>query len=153
MKVKRQGQPDDSAWTEPYEINGVRNRQAAERWANETLTRFNSSLRKGEAARELVGLEVIGDDGIDSRPQHTWEKSNAMTLIKAGRTYDEYRCKVCGVTGKQFQLDSGIVRDTKYRSRIYARCDTALEHITKLGIAAMIRTKRKRDAEKKAKGQ
>ncbi len=35
---------------------------------------------------------------------HKWEKQNLTTVSKGERSYDLYKCKACGITGKSYQI-------------------------------------------------
>ncbi len=81
----------------------------------EMMRRFNSSLHPNERVRKVIDYEIL--EGVNK--PHTWRKSNLVTVSNAGKYYDIYKCKVCGVTGKRFTLGSFITIDKKYKKRIY----------------------------------
>jgi len=116
--------PEDS-WTEEYE----KNTNDPQKWAEETIDAFNSSLRPGEAERILIEVKKIDDVSVK---HHTWKKTNLVTISRAGQTYDTYRCERCGITGKRYGLGDTIKKDSKFaRAKVYQRCDTALAHLNK----------------------
>ncbi len=109
---------------EVYEID-TDNPQA---WAEETVERFNATLRPGEKERILLDVEVLDEHSIKN---HSWEKQNLVTVAKLEPYYDVLRCKRCGITAKRFGLD-GFVLDPEFReAKVYRRCDTALAHLKK----------------------
>lgn len=81
----------------------------------EIIQNFNSNLLPNERPRKLIDYEIL--EGINK--PHTWRKSNLVTQIKGGVIYDTYKCKVCGVTGKRFSLESCITLDKKYKKKVY----------------------------------
>jgi hypothetical protein len=113
-----------SEWEEPYDKEEVTNPQE---WAEETIAWFNTTLRPGERARTLLGVTVQGEStkAENSSVEHDWEKSNLVTIMGRGRSYDTYRCRNCGVTGKRLFLDSPVIIDPKFKAKVYQSCDTA----------------------------
>jgi hypothetical protein len=104
-----------NTWEEEY----TKNCENPEQWAKEIIENFNRTLRPGEKERVLLNV-VIKDDIKDY--SHCWEKINLITIIKGKQTYDEYKCKNCGITGKRHGIDHDIVRDNKYTGKKYADC-------------------------------
>jgi hypothetical protein len=51
---------------------------------------------------------------------HSWEKQNIVTLFKAGKPYDLYKCTKCGLTGKSIQLGKITIRESDLKKVI--RC-------------------------------
>lgn len=82
---------------------------------------FNKTLRPGERPRVLLEVNIL--DGEDnSKMPHDWEKTNLVTVVHGGSSFDTYRCTRCKITGKRRGFDSGIVRDGKYRYKKYDYC-------------------------------
>ncbi len=100
----------------------------AEVWAKELLDRFNDEERSmyGEKGRPrtLLRVELPGS----SNREHDWRKTSLTTQRRGGELYDAMRCERCGITGKRPGL-GGIVLDSKYRAKVYQRCDTAMAHL------------------------
>ena len=102
-------------WEEKYTIeDGV----DAKRWAADTISHFNGTLRPGESRRTVVSVSVVNDGKLG---EHQWEKM-MFGLQDAGGIYDTYRCKRCLVTGKRRGINE-IVIDGKYRAKKYRDCD------------------------------
>jgi hypothetical protein len=99
------GQPDSTAWSEDYNED-VDDPQA---WAEETLSRFNATLRKGERPRVLLRVEVKPNNKL---LRHEWHKTNLVTIIKGRDVYDTYQCERCGMTAKRFGVGD-ITPDSK----------------------------------------
>lgn len=96
----------------------------AQKWAVETIKRFNETLRPGESARDLIQVVVLD---ADSNEKHSWGKTNLTTIIDRLGNYDTMKCAKCGITGKRFGLGRGGVKiDSKYRAKKFQRCDTAM---------------------------
>jgi len=54
---------------------------------------------------------------------HDWEKTNLVTITgRGGLSYDNYRCKRCGVTAKRFGLSDDFRRDKKFNTEKFAEC-------------------------------
>lgn len=87
------------------------------KWGRETIDFYNRILRPHELKRTFVSARLLGDS-----EEHDWEKSNLVTRAHAGRLFDTYKCKRCGITGKRYGLASGIQRDSVYRAKKYAIC-------------------------------
>jgi hypothetical protein len=109
--VKHSDEPDYSAWKELYDRPNVTNKEGAEEYGKELIEFFNSTLGPKEKSREFVGIEILSDDTLI----HSWDKTNAVTILKNGSMYDTYKCSICGITGKRFGLNSNITIDYKYR--------------------------------------
>lgn len=115
------------AWWEEFE----KDTDDPDTWAEKTIERFNETLRPGERPRFVVQTEVLDTDSIRD---HDWEKTNLVTIMKHGSSYDAMRCRRCGITGKRYGLgDVGTTRDHKFRATVYLRCDTSLVHRRRLG--------------------
>jgi hypothetical protein len=123
--VKEAG-TDEEPWAEEYD------KPVADpvTWAKETVERFNNTQPAGAPLRVLIGVRIL--DG-PSR-EHNWEKTNLVTLQQYQGTmpYDTARCTVCGVTGKRYGLSSTITLDSKFKAKVYRRCDTAKAHLEKV---------------------
>lgn len=111
--------------SEEYEFNDC-NVPDPEKWAKETLNKFNATLHAGELARIFVGIQILERN---TRPDHNWEKTNLVTIISKGKSYDAAKCKVCGITSKRFGIGGGYVRDPKFADSLYSRCDAALQKL------------------------
>lgn len=109
-----------TTWKEQYKCDGD-----PQTFATELLSKFNTTLRTGEKARELVGVRVLEDE--PTVLDHVWSKENLFTVENRGRYYDVMRCKRCGITGKRFGLSGSVRRDSKYRAKKYEKCRAALE--------------------------
>lgn len=116
-------------WEEPYTEVVT----SPEQWAKETIERFNDTLKPGERARELLGVEIIT---AEARPiRHNWAKQNLITQHTARHgIHDVMKCETCGITGKRFRLGADTTRDPKYRASVYAKCDTARDQLAKLEL-------------------
>lgn len=115
--------PNDT-WWEEYE----KEIEDATAWGKEIIKSFNDTLYKGEQERIFIKAEVLDEDAIRD---HSWEKSNLMTLEDSFGFYDAYKCKRCGITGKIRTLGNFPSIDKKYKAKVYFRCDTAKIHIEK----------------------
>jgi len=113
-------------WDEEYD----KNIDDPKKWAEETIENFNNTLYPGEKARVL--LDVIIEDP-NTRKEHEWEKTNIVTIIKRGQLYDIYRCVKCGITAKRYGLGD-IKIDSKFKAKVYQRCDTSYAHRKKKGL-------------------
>jgi hypothetical protein len=40
---------------------------------------------------------------------HAFEKVNIVTIVRGGKAYDVYRCRVCGLTGKRYGFSETLV--------------------------------------------
>lgn len=130
IKIANKGEEKNWRWEEYDE-----DVSDPEEWAKETLEVFNSSLRPFEKERVLLGVELIDEMSVRA---HTWNKTNLMTLHVRGQYFDTVECTRCGITGKRHGVGDVKV-DSKFKSKVYARCDTAKKHLDK---------KRAREAEK-----
>jgi hypothetical protein len=131
-------------WNEPYTIPTA----DPQKWAEETVARFNNSRKPHEKLRTLVKVTIDEEQQKISAPhgdvEHAWEKTNCMTQQSGKYTcYDSYRCKECGVTGKRFGLSPNIELDSKFKKAGYKYCNTAKKLIEK-------RNKRKARRDKRA---
>lgn len=99
-------QPDSTAWSEDYNED-VDDPRA---WAEETLARFNATLRRGERPRVLLRVEVKPND----KPlKHVWHKTNLITIIVRNDNYDTYQCERCGMTAKRHGIGGDFIPDRK----------------------------------------
>jgi len=114
-------------WTEDYDKVEVVD---AQKWAEDTVAWFNSTLRPGEKPRKLIGVTVQGES--DPVKEHDWGKQNLVTVANGGAIYDVYKCKNCGVSGRRYGLGERVLRDTKFSAKIYENCDKAKSHLEKL---------------------
>ena len=104
----------EKPWIESYDKNVPDPRK----WAEETIAKFNASLRPGERPRTLVKVVITGS----SDAKHSWEKTNLVTILRGTRMYDTYKCAVCGITGKRYTLGSPVERDAKFAAKKFAVC-------------------------------
>lgn len=106
-------------WAERYQVATP----DPEQYAKDLIKWFNSTLRPHESKRRVVRVEVHGDV---VPPDHKWTKKTIMTQMFRQRPYDPMYCERCGVTGKRYGLNSHVKRDSKYRAKLFARCDTTM---------------------------
>jgi hypothetical protein len=106
--------------TETYEVDT----DDPEKYCRELLVWFNSTLRPHERQRDFVRCEAV----VEVPPsEHKWRKKTAMTQQRANsRPYDCMECERCGIMGKRYGLNSFVKIDSKYRLKVYKRCDTAM---------------------------
>lgn len=92
-------------------------------WAEETIQRFNDTLRPHELARQLLRVEVI-EQGNERH--HKWVKrTDGMSVPFRGCAVDLMFCSACGITGKRFGVAGHVKIDSKYRKKAYLECHTA----------------------------
>jgi hypothetical protein len=130
MKIKMQTRVIESGYVlnEEYDIENGKN---PEKFANDLINNFNNTLRHNESPRELVSVEVIEQHSIVLH-DHSWEKQNGVTIMaRGGGSYDIVRCKRCGVTGKRYGIGGTPIRDSIFKGKCYAKCETALDQIQK----------------------
>lgn len=99
-----------------------------EQWSRDIITWFNATLRPHEKKREFVRCEVEGE--IPPK-NHKWFKVSAMTKsmiggARHGSPYDAMQCERCGVTGKRFGLAPHVRIDSKFKNKVFKRCDETL---------------------------
>lgn len=110
-----------SDWWEEYELE---ENQDAEKWAVETVQRFNNTLRDKERPREVIEVKTEAA----AMKEHSWTKTSLVSKVRGGRMYDTYQCKRCPVTAKRVGV--GIHKiDSKWKARVYRQCDTTLAHL------------------------
>ena len=127
ITVRKVGAKD--SWNEIHEYDHVTNAAEAEKCAQEMLGKFNAALRKGEIGRELLKV-VLDPATVGAIREHDWYKVNLVTLVDTGHhSCDEYKCARCGVTGKRFYLDGGVVLDHMFQRPVFDRCDTAMAYL------------------------
>jgi hypothetical protein len=121
----------NETWEETEDRPALTTEKACQDWAVQCIQNFNATLRPHEKPRELVGLvRVEVDSQKEVNTVHQWVKLNAVTQVKGNQTFDVMCCEVCNITARRYGLDR-IVRDTKYRSQVYAYCNTTLAHLAK----------------------
>lgn len=117
LRVCEEENPDRS-WDEKFD-NVVC--EDPHQWANDTLKKFNDTLRPGEKARRILSIEASENDLA-----HAWVKTSFMLIEGThhykGWKYDTYKCAKCGITGKRGALSPVIKRDPPYKARKYAKC-------------------------------
>jgi hypothetical protein len=102
-----------------------------EKFCRDMIDFFNRTLRPGESRRYFVKVEVVGEV---APPEHRWMKLTAMTQQRGdGTPFDQMKCERCGITGKRYGIQGHVSRDSKFRARVYARCDSTIEHLRKKG--------------------
>lgn len=129
MKVKMHVKQVNTGavWAEEYDI---KNNENPGEYARKLVEKFNNTLRPNESPRELVGVEVLEEDS-DVVIKHGWEKQNAVTIMRGNRSYDAYKCSICGVTGKRYGLSAVMVRDSAFKGKVYETCSTAMAQMRK----------------------
>ena len=126
IRTKKVGTSDDTAWWETYE----KDTQDPTQWGKDIIDYFNSTLHPGESARVFIEAEIIDEETGD--PEHSWNKTNSVTIVKGSTNYDTVKCSRCGVTGKRYGLGRGTINfDRKFKPKVYERCDTAQAHLEK----------------------
>ena len=122
IKCAHTVEPDET-WGEDYDKDIL----DAEEWAKETVAGFNQTLRPGERERMLLAVEVLDSDNAKF---HEWiKRTDGMSISFRGRIADLVYCAKCGITGKRFGLSSTVFIDSKYRKKVFRRCDTAKEYL------------------------
>lgn len=116
----------EKEWSERYQVATP----DPEKYGRHLIKWFNSTLRPHESRRTFVRVEIHGDV---VPPEHRWVKQTIMTQSRHGRPYDPMHCERCNITGKRYGLSSAVKRDSKFRAKVYARCDTAMLHLAKSG--------------------
>jgi hypothetical protein len=129
LRFKREGDPDSLVIDDQIEVDEVNNLAEAEVWAKNITAWFNRTLRKCERTRILLSV-TVEEETANTKAHHKWYKSNLITLEGRGGIYDLMKCEDCGITGKRHT--TSIARDSKYKAKIYDRCDTAKIQITKV---------------------
>ncbi len=97
-----------------------------EKWSREIIDWFNSTRRPHERERVFVRCLVAGEV---PPAEHKWSKATAMTQmdarIRSGSPFDRMQCERCGVTGKRYGLQQRVKIDSKFKLKVYQRCDTS----------------------------
>lgn len=100
-----------------------------EEWAKATVERFNNTSRPGSCPRKLLAVEIMDAESIKD---HKWDKDiQRMSVSDHLGNYDGMTCRRCRITGKRFGLQGVVTLDSKWRAKVYARCDTAKAHLDK----------------------
>ena len=94
-----------------------------ERFIEQTLVNFNSTLRPGERERSMVSFELVGVN-----EKHDWEKQNLVTETHEGSFFDRYKCTRCNITGKRHGIAGTLIVDFKFKAKVYQQCDTSIAH-------------------------
>lgn len=109
---------DQSQWEEDYLLE---NNVDPVEWVKNTLEKFNSTLRPGELPRTYISHTT---SILNEKENHDWIKRlDGMSVDFRGRYVDVFYCQKCGITGKRYELDPLITRDSKYRAKKYAFCE------------------------------
>lgn len=108
---------DKESWTEDFQMPDAENPFT---WVNNLVQEFNDTLRPGERVRKLIRVRTKLPNGYPV--PHEWEKASIVTEEANGRTFDRYRCKICGITGKRFGLGGTIVKDKRYNKEKHRMC-------------------------------
>lgn len=114
MKVKKIN--TDISWSEEYYIEDSID---PKEYADGLIAFFNSTLRPGEAARELVDVKILS---YENRNKHSWEKTNLATKRNKYGYHDTYRCSKCGITGKLYGIGGDVIRDKRFEDLKYEFC-------------------------------
>lgn len=114
----------ENFWFEEYEEHT----DNPEQWGIDIIEYFNFSLRTGEVKRVFLDVIVLDKDSI---AKHNWTKTNICTIMKGTLFYDTKKCSRCGVTGKSYGFGESVILDSKYKAKIYQRCDTSKRHLEK----------------------
>lgn len=88
-------------------------------WCINVMDNFNATLRQGEKARTYIKSEVAA---VNTAKEHKWGKTNLITIIKGGQSYDTYQCFNCNVTSKRFGLSECFKRDGRYNADKWRYC-------------------------------
>jgi hypothetical protein len=104
-------------WVESYDQPYLETEAEVRNWAHRTIERFNATLRPGEKPRDLLEV-TISDEPSDN---HSWEKTNLVTISDKDGLYDTAQCTVCGITARRYGL-GGYTRDTKFRAGVFDSC-------------------------------
>lgn len=92
-----------------------------QKWAEETIKNFNSALRPCESYRTLLAVEIIDKNNDE---HHKWIKcTNGMSINFHGSLVDLMYCERCGITGKRYGLQSVVKIDSKFRKKIFQKCN------------------------------
>lgn len=103
---------------EKYEIA---DEEEPKEYAQNLIDTYNATLRPNESPRELAAV-MVTKEKVKGKAEHMWEKQNLVTIRRAGRMYDIYKCKCCGITGKRFGIGCEVTRDPKYKAEKYKFC-------------------------------
>lgn len=118
IQVERVDGSTESHW-ETYDEDT----KDAQKWAEELIAWFNGTVRPGESKRRLLAVEVVDSYSIKD---HTWSKTNLVTLQSPQGFYDSVKCSRCGVVARRYGMRR-IVRQNPFRAKKFERCDTAME--------------------------
>jgi len=130
MKIKMRIRIPNKNNIEFNEIYDIDNNIDPEIYCNNLINNFNSTLRFNENPRELVKVEILEQDS-EVKNNHDWKKQNLFTKTRGNHIYDVMKCSRCGITAKRFGLGD-IIRDSKYKAKIYDTCEDALKQLEKL---------------------
>ena len=109
----------DNFWWEDYD----KNVDDVDKWGQAIIGNFNSTLAPGEKEREYLGYEIIDSFSV-SPESHDFRKTNLVTIMgSGGRSYDNYKCSKCEVTGRRYGFEFIIIRDKKFKSKKYDYCE------------------------------
>lgn len=116
IQVKEQ---DSQPWWESYDRHEVTTKEEALAYGKQTVEYFNSTLRPGERAREVLDARIVGEGEVGR--SHKWRKQNLYTLADHHGNFDKVKCELCEVTARRYGI-SHIVRQTPYRAKKYQYC-------------------------------
>lgn len=122
MKFKIKVASENNEWWEEYD----KDTDDPQKWAEDIVAWFNSTLRPGEKPRTLLGVEIIDA----TSKHHKWHKDpKGMSVEFRGSVCDIFRCSACGITGKRYGLNGAIKRDSKYRKKAFEYCNTSQKEL------------------------
>ena len=118
MKFKMMVSNESEKWEEEMDVDvDVDN---VEEYCKQLIKSFNNNLKPFETKRSFLGMKIID---YDNAKFHKWVKRTMGHSIN----YDSMFCRRCGITGKRNVLSHQVKIDSKYRKKVYQRCDTSLE--------------------------
>lgn len=112
---------------EEYNIN---NNLDPLEYAEKLISNFNETLRPGESSRKLIDVKIVDKKSI-VQTNHQWEKQNLFTITGKDGLYDNLKCVNCGITAKRYGFNN-IIRDKKYKAKIYNTCEGAIAQLKRL---------------------
>lgn len=118
----------EHTWTEELTVDAA-TLEDAEKEARRLGHQYNAQIpTRGGNAREVVSVVALDMDELPPVP-HRFQKTNLVTIIKGGQSYDTAECSRCGVKAKRFGIGGDYVLDAKYRrAKVWQDCRTATVH-------------------------